>query len=94
MSQNGTDHNTSSDINTPQISTPPINGKQETPEQKKVNLSPADLQVIVMQSINQVNAKKDELTIATKQLGDLATQLSKICAQQNLQLKKQNNDSE
>ena len=86
MSENGVDQATS-EINSPQTTPPPINGKQETSKQKQINLSPADLQVLVMQSINQVNAKKDELTIATKQLGDLATQLSKICAQQSLQLK-------
>lgn len=87
MSQNGADQTTSSDINKPQITTPPVNGTQEESQQKKVNLSSADLQVLVMQAINHVNAKKDELTIATKQLGDLATQLSKICSQQNEKIK-------
>lgn len=56
--------------------------------QKQVQLSTSDLQVIVMQSINNVNAKKDELTIAIKQLSDLATQLSKICTQQSEKLNK------
>ena len=52
-------------------------------QQKRMTLTPEQVQVLVMRQLNQVNAKKDELTIAIKQLGDLATQLSNICAQQN-----------
>ncbi len=52
-------------------------------QQNRMTLTPEQVQVLVMRQLNQVNAKKDELTIAIKQLGDLATQLSNICAQQN-----------
>jgi hypothetical protein len=95
MSENGIDSSASkNDILTPQMNIPPVNGEQATQaKQKQANLSPADLQIIVMQSINNVNAKKDDLTIAVKQLSDLTTQLSKICAQQNEKLKELSNDN-
>jgi len=56
-----------------------VNGKQA----ERIPLSPEQVQVLVMRQLNQVNAKKDELTIAVKQLGDLATQLSNVCANQS-----------
>ncbi len=77
----------SDEVLTPQLkSTPITNGKakpSETQQQKGITLSPEQLQVLVLQQLNQVNAKKDELTIAIKNLSDLATQLGQICAQQN-----------
>ena len=63
-------------------------------QQKRMTLTPEQVQVLVMRQLNQVNTKKDELTIAIKQLGDLATQLSNICAQQNKALNKLKNDEE
>ena len=77
----------SEEVLTPQInSTSSANGKSkpaQAPQKKGVSLSPEQLQFLVMQQLNQVNAKKDELTIAIKNLSDLATQLGQICAQQN-----------
>lgn len=49
---------------------------------KRITIKPEQLQLLVVQQLNHVNAKKDELNIAIKQLGDIATQLSSICAQQ------------
>ena len=46
-----------------------------------------------MQQLNQVNAKKDELTIAIKNLSDLATQLGHICVRQNKSLKELNDNN-
>ena len=63
-----------------------VDTKDETKQvnqQKRLTLTPEQMQVLVMRQLNQVNSKKDELTFAIKQLGDLATQLSNICAQQN-----------
>jgi hypothetical protein len=56
-------------------------------------VSPEQLQILVMQQLNQVNAKKDELTIAIKNLSDLATQLGHICVRQNKSLKELNDNN-
>jgi len=54
-----------------------------------MSFSSEQLQILVMQQLNQVNAKKDDLTIEIKNLGDLATQLGQVCALQNKVIQKQ-----
>ncbi len=80
----------SEEVLSPQLNpTPKTNGKEKptnSNHQKRMTLCPERLQVLVMQQLNQVNAKKDELTIAIKNLSDLATQLAQICAKQNAEI--------
>ena len=76
----------SEEVLSPQLkSSPSTNGKTPPEQNSKQGraISPEQLQMLVMQQLNQVNAKKDELTIAIKNLSDLATQLGQICSQQN-----------
>ena len=76
----------SDEVLSPQISSANGKSNESQENQKRIKLTPEQLPILVMQQLNQVNAKKDELTIAIKQLSDLATQLGKICAQQNKKL--------
>ena len=81
----------SDEVLSPQI--PSTNGKSKTSQenQKRIKLTPEQLQILVMQQLNQVNSKKDDLTIAIKNLSELAIQLSNICAHQDKLLKEKKN---
>jgi hypothetical protein len=49
---------------------------------------PRDVAQLVMMRIDQVNSKKDELTIAVKALADTAKQLVSVYAKQQAQIEK------
>ncbi len=54
--------------------------EQKTNNNKKVITDPKDVAALALSHLNQVNAKKDELTIAIKGLSDLTTQLVNVYA--------------
>lgn len=59
-----------------QTERPKANGQSK--RQPRVISSPQDVAQLVMVKIDQVNAKKDELTIAVKGLADTAKQLVRL----------------
>ncbi len=61
-----------------------VNGKP----QPRVISDPKDVAQLVMMRIDQVNSKKDELTIAIKTLADTAKQLTSTYAKQQAQIQK------
>lgn len=66
---------------------PKVNGKPQTKQQRVIS-DPKEVAQLVMMRIDQVNSKKDELTIAVKGLADTAKQLVSVYAQQQAQLAK------
>jgi glycerol-3-phosphate dehydrogenase len=67
-----------------------VNGKaKETPQAPgRVISDPKDVAQHVMMRIDQVNSKKDGLTIAVKGLADTAKQLVSVYAKQQAQITK------
>lgn len=66
---------------------PKVNGKPQAKQQRVIS-DPKEVAQLVMMRIDQVNSKKDELTIAVKGLADTAKQLVSVYAQQQAQLAK------
>ena len=66
-----------------------VNG-QAKPQAKpgRVISDPKDVAQLVMMRIDNVNSKKDELTIAVKALADTAKQLVSVYAKQQTQITK------
>ncbi|MBU1214991.1 MAG: hypothetical protein KKF58_05795 [Gammaproteobacteria bacterium] len=64
-----------------------VNGKPQAKQQRVIS-DPKEVAQLVMMRIDQVNSKKDELTIAVKGLADTAKQLVSVYAQQQAQLAK------
>ncbi len=64
-----------------------VNGKPQ-PKPGRVISDPKDVAQLVMMRIDQVNSKKDELTIAVKGLADTAKQLVSVYAKQQAQITK------
>jgi hypothetical protein len=56
--------------------------------QQRVITNPKDVAQLVLMQIDNVNAKKDDLTIAVKGLADTAKQLVRVYAQQQNQITK------
>ena len=52
-----------------------VNGKQATKAKQRVITHPNDVANLVMTQIDAVNSKKDDLTIAIKNLADTSKQL-------------------
>ena len=75
---------TESKPNNPQTK-PKTNGDKR-PQQ--VITDPKDVAQLVLMQIDNVNAKKDDLTIAVKGLADTAKQLVRVYAQQQAQISK------
>ncbi|MDP2760688.1 MAG: hypothetical protein Q8O64_09865 [Sideroxyarcus sp.] len=63
-----------------------VNGKPQA--KPRVISDPKEVAQLVMMRIDQVNSKKDELTIAVKGLADTAKQLVSVYARQQAQLAK------
>ena len=63
-----------------------VNGQPKRPQH--VISNPKDVAQLVMMQIDNVNSKKDELTIAVKGLADTAKQLVRVYAQQQDQIAK------
>jgi hypothetical protein len=63
------------------------NGQQKA-KQPRVISNPGDVAGLVMMQIDNVNAKKDDLTIAIKGLADTAKQLVRAYAQQQAVIEK------
>ncbi|NOT20820.1 MAG: hypothetical protein HOP24_11240 [Sideroxydans sp.] len=61
------------------------NGQAKSP---RVISDPKEVAQLVMMRIDQVNSKKDELTIAVKSLADTAKQLVSVYAKQQAQIAK------
>jgi len=66
---------------------PKVNGKPQAKQQRVIS-DPKEVAQLVMMRIDQVNSKKDELTIAAKGLADTAKQLVSVYAKQQAQLAK------
>jgi hypothetical protein len=75
----------------------PAENQTATPQKTKVNgqtnpgrviSDPKEVAQLVMMRIDQVNSKKDELTIAVKTLADTAKQLVSVYAKQQAQIAK------
>ncbi|MEW5756032.1 MAG: hypothetical protein AB1810_06980 [Pseudomonadota bacterium] len=64
-----------------------INDDSKARSQRIIN-KPQDVAQVVMMQIDNVNSKKDELTIAVKGLADTAKQLVRAYAQQQAQIAK------
>jgi hypothetical protein len=65
------------------------NGKQPNKtKQPRVISHPSEIAGLVMMQIDQVNSKKDELTIAIKTLADTSKQLVRAYAQQQAAIQK------
>ena len=62
------------------------NGQPKRPQHVITN--PKDVAQLVMMQIDNVNSKKDDLTIAVKGLADTAKQLVRVYAQQQDQIAK------
>ena len=62
------------------------NGQPKRPQH--VISNPKDVAQLVMMQIDNVNSKKDDLTIAVKGLADTAKQLVRVYAQQQDQIAK------
>ena len=62
-----------------QTKPPKANGEQRPPQ---VISNPKDVAQLVLMQIDNVNSKKDDLTIAVKGLADTAKQLVRVYAQQ------------
>lgn len=60
-----------------------INGQPKT---GRAISDPKEVAQLVMMRIDQVNSKKDELTIAVKTLADTAKQLANVYARQQTQI--------
>ena len=58
------------------------NGQKANGKQPRVISHPGDVAGLVMMQIDNVNTKKDELTIAIKSLADTSKQLVRAYAQQ------------
>jgi len=69
-----------------QAERPKVNGQPKRPP--RVISSPQDVAQLVMVKIDQVNEKKDDLTIAIKGLTDTTKQLVRAYAQQQDQIAK------
>ncbi len=66
-----------------QANSPKGNGQKAQPsgKQPRVISNPNDVASVVLMQVDQVNAKKDELTIAIKGLTDTTKQLVRIYAE-------------
>ena len=64
------------------------NGKTPAKAKPRVISDPKEVAQLVMMRIDQVNSKKDELTIAVKALADTAKQLVSTYANQQAQIAK------
>lgn len=60
-----------------------INGE---PQPGRAISDPQEVAQLVMLRIDQVNSKKDELTIAMKSLSDITRQLANVYAKQQVQI--------
>ena len=69
-----------------QAKQPKANGQTNRPQ--RVISDPKDVAQLVLVQIDNINAKKDDLTIAVKTLADTAKQLVRVYAQQQAQLAK------
>ncbi|MBU1777707.1 MAG: hypothetical protein KJ899_13865 [Gammaproteobacteria bacterium] len=72
---------------TPQTKPAKANGKPQAKQQRIIS-DPKEVAQLVMMRIDQVNSKKDELTIAVKGLADTAKQLVSVYAKQQAQIEK------
>lgn len=62
----------------------PVNPAAAQTGQRRAITHPRDVAAVVMAQINQVNAKKDELTAAMKALSDMTQQLATAYGKQML----------
>ncbi len=67
---------------------PKINGQKTNGKQPRVISHPSDVAGLVMMQIDAVNTKKDELTIAVKNLADTSKQLVRAYAGQTAAIQK------
>jgi hypothetical protein len=65
-----------------------VNGQSPDKAPGRVISDPNEVAQLVMMRIDQVNSKKDELTIAVKALADTAKQLVSVYAKQQAQIAK------
>lgn len=66
----------------------PKNNNQQKGKQPRVISNPNDVASLVMMQIDNVNVKKDDLTIAIKGLADTTKQLVRAYAQQAVVIQK------